>query len=166
MFQVSIFHCPLWGLTFKEQRTSWKSVPDIMGQLLIRDAGAYMRQFMWTFLLAHSEQSTSSSPISCTTHRADSCITREQKGASKIKIKLWKLFFWQVHWRPACYWCGQDFFYFFGGQDEFWKSNSNENCPAFKWHFGKTPWKHLVTSSQRLISSLNVLFNMSQLLNS
>ena len=36
---------------------------------------------------------------------------------------------------------------------------------AFKWHFGKTPWKHLVTSSQSLISSLNVLFNMSQLLN-
>lgn len=36
---------------------------------------------------------------------------------------------------------------------------------AFKWHFGKTPWKHLVTSSQPLISSLNVLFNLSQLLN-
>lgn len=36
---------------------------------------------------------------------------------------------------------------------------------AFKWHSGKTPWKHLVTSSQPLISSLNVLFNMSQLLN-
>lgn len=166
MFQLSIFHCPLWGLTFKEQRTSWKSVPDIMGQLLIRDAGAYMRHFIWTFLLTHSEPSTSSSPISCAMHRADLCITPELKGASKIKKNLGKWFSGKcIEGLPATD-VDKICFTFLVGKMSSERATLMKIALAFKWHLGKTPWKHLVTSSQRLISSLNVLFNMSQLLNS